>query len=82
MPWMLLTPREAELVKTTVSGDGEHAELLRTIQGKLKMMGCAGEAELDITGAEWVRVQSAARNWRLGYERAFKALIEAGLRHI
>lgn len=78
MPWLLLKPSEEEILRRPVDGDGEHADLLRALQARIVHPGY--DAELTISGSEWVRVQAAARNWRLGYERQFKALIAAGAR--
>lgn len=76
--WLYLQPRETGLlVDTPVNGEGENADLLRTIQGKVNRV----RNELTLTGSEVVRVKAAARNWRLGYERQFKALVEAIGRH-
>ena len=72
-------PREVDLVmRGTLNGEGEHTELLRTIRGKLN----PHTGDLELTGAEFLRVQVAARNWRLGHERAFKAIMEAAVRHV
>lgn len=78
MPWMLLEPRELEQIMRPVSGDGEHADLLRLIQGKVDPK----YKELRISGAEAIRVRSAANNWQLGHERAFQALVAAMDRHV
>lgn len=77
--WLLLTPREDALVQTRADGDGPNAKLLRLIQGKVVRHG--NDAELTLSSDEWARVQRAASNWKMGYERSFKAIIEAGLRH-
>lgn len=78
--WMMLTPRELErvCVRVPAAALGEHADLLRTIQAKIDKI----RGELTLTGAEWLRVQAAARNWRLGYERAFQAITTAAARHV
>lgn len=81
--WVLLTPREHETIAAYRVPDdaiGEHAELLRQIQRKVQTKGL--DAEVALTGAEVTRVRAAARNWRLGYERAFKALQAAVDRHV
>lgn len=76
--WLYLQPRETGLlVDTPVNGEGENADLLRTIQAKVDRV----RNELTLTGSEVVRVKTAARNWRLGFERQFKALVAAIGRH-
>lgn len=74
--WLLLTPSEVERVCRPLGGDGEHADLLRTLCGRLNRI----TGELTLSGAEWVRVRAAVRNWRLGGEQQFKALEAAFLR--
>lgn len=76
--WLYLLPKETELILRPVAGTGEHADLLRTIQGKVDKV----KNDVILTGAEVIRVRAAARNWRLGYEKQFKALDSAVNRHI
>lgn len=78
MKWMMLMPREVEIVTRPITGDSEHATLLRSIVAKLNK----ASGDLTLTSVELARVQAAAVNWRGGYERQFKALIEASLRHL
>lgn len=75
--WLLLTPREVDLVTRPLGGDGENAELLRTIAAKVDKI----SGELTLTGAELERARSARRNYRLGGERQLTALLEAADRH-
>jgi len=76
--WIYLQPRETGLlVDTPVNGEGENADLLRTIQAKVNRV----RNELTLTGAEVIRVRTAQRNWRLGYEKQFTALAKAINRH-
>lgn len=71
--WLMLSPREVEMVSRPIRGEGDHAELLRTIRAKLNTF----TGDLTLTGAEWVRVQSAIKHWQLGGEMQFKALLAA-----
>jgi len=71
---LTLSPAQVDVVKRAVpSGEGEHATLLRSIQQQLNVI----TGEITLPASDWLRVQTAARNWRLGYERQFKALLEA-----
>lgn len=78
MKWMLLMPREVEVLMRPITGDSEHATLLRSIVAKLNK----ATGDLTLTAPEMARVQAAAANWRAGYEKQFKTLIEASLRHL
>lgn len=71
---LILNPAEIDIVqRATPSGEGEHAELLRKIQEGLDVI----TGELTLPASDWLRIQKAATNWRLGYERQFKALTRA-----
>jgi hypothetical protein len=75
MAWMLLTPREVELVQRPATGEGGHAVLLRLIQRKLEASG-----ELNLEDRELEAVRMCARNWRHGYEPQFRAILAAAHR--
>lgn len=71
--FLCLMPREVELVMRPLGGDGINAQLLKTVQGKLN----AVNGEIDMTDSELRQVRAAAKHWRGGGERQFKALLEA-----
>lgn len=75
--WILLMPREIELLERPIHGTGAHADLLRGITAKLNWM----TGDLDLTGAEVLQIKVAAKHWQLGYEQQFRALLKAMERH-
>lgn len=78
--WMQLTQREAEQVRLGSARPGTiNLTVLVMLQGRLQMRGVAGE--LELTERELRDVQTAARRWQWGGERAFKAVLSAADRH-
>lgn len=77
MTWMILTPRELELLQRDVwhADARTNSDLLRTIQKRIK-----GE-ELELTGAEIEMVKKAAKNWRGGWQQQMQAVLSAAERH-
>lgn len=77
MKYLYLTPRETELIMRPANGSGDNRALLEEIQRKVDVP----RNELDLTGAQEVRLHSALRNWRLGCERQLRAVADAAGRH-
>ena len=77
MKYLYLTPRETELVMRPANGSGDNKALLEELQKKVDV----ARNELDLTGAQEVRLWSALRNWRLGCERQLRAVADAARRH-
>ncbi len=76
MPWMLLTPREADQVaKATARGD--NLKVLEEVRHGLNKL----TGDLEISARVLTLVRMAHRQWRLGGEKAFKAVLEAAGRH-
>ena len=75
--WVMLTPREVELVFRPVSATGQNALVLQEVQ--LCTNKVSGEANFPPSLV--VRIRGAARNWQGGYEAALKALCDAIDRH-
>ncbi len=80
MTWMMLMPREIDLlmrpiVAIDLADDNENAALVHLIQGRI-----VGE-ELELTDDEMARVHAASLNFRLGYVRQLKAVLQAAERY-
>jgi hypothetical protein len=71
--WVMLTPRETELVSRATSGQGQNAEVLEAVKYLLDPI--SGEIEIPDDLAE--RIRGAARNWAGGYEDRLKVLVKA-----
>lgn len=77
MKWMMLTPREVELVKRPVVGTVPGAVALREVQALIRPDG-----EVSIPDELWTRIRLAAVYWvRGGYGPTLKALLAAADRH-
>jgi len=74
--WILLTPREVELLERRVTG-GDNAAIMRTVQTRIDRV----TGELTLSDDEMEMVRAGARDWRGGYEKQFKALLAAADRH-
>lgn len=77
MTWLLLTAKEtSDLAMRVGPGDTPQKQLLRTLQGRVKANG-----ELELTRVELMCAKTFARDYRSGYDRAFKAIAQAADRH-
>jgi hypothetical protein len=76
MKFIILTPREYELVMRPVTGTGANASTLLDVQAILRPDG-----EIQIPPSLWGRIEQAAKFWKGGHEAAFKALLAASDRH-
>lgn len=79
MAWMLLMPREVELLMRPLRDDddgNDNTRILRELQGQVD----AVRGDLDLTDGQLERLQRAAHNWRGGYENRLKSLLSAAER--
>jgi hypothetical protein len=74
--WMLLTPREVELIMRPVGG-GDNAAIVRTVQGLINVR----TGDLELPNDLFALVTAASRDYRGGYEAALKAIVAAAERH-
>lgn len=74
--WMLLTPREVEIVMRPLRG-GANAALVARLQAKLDAL----KGDLELTDYEIAQVYRARQNWRDGYEHQLQAVLDAMARH-
>lgn len=80
MLWMMLTPREAEAITTAaLPAETENGRILALLKGRLKTRGL--DSEIELSGRELIDVQLAAKRWREGGEKAFRAVLQAAERH-
>ena len=77
MMWMMLNPREIELVRKRVDGETANANIMRIVQQKLDPT----TGELELTEGELNEVQTCSRAWSDGYEKELKAILSAADRH-
>ena len=78
--WMILTPREAELIdKPTLIGQTEQAELLRRIRAGVTRG--AIDAELTVADGDVNKCTVYAGHYRSPYAKAFAAVVTAAARH-
>ena len=76
MKWMILNPREYELVMRPVVGIGPNQTALREVQARLRPDG-----ELQMPETLFEAVKESARFWKGGYEKPLKAVLQAAERH-
>jgi len=75
---LYLTPRETDyIMRPATNGSGDNRALLEELQRTVN----AVRHEMDITGAQRVRLQVALRNYRLGCEQQLRHVASAVLRH-
>lgn len=75
--YLYLTPRETDYIMRKANGSGDNKALLEELQRKVDV----ARNELEISGAQRVRLQAALRNWRLGCEQQLKHVASAVLRY-
>jgi hypothetical protein len=74
--WMVLMPRELEVIKRPIPGDDEACKLLREIQGRIDSRG-----EVTLPNGVLVRCGAFAGKWRHPTAPAFGMLLKASERH-
>lgn len=77
MTWMMLSPREVSILDEPIHGDGPNAALLRSIVLKLNRI----SGDLQLTPTEVMQIRAAARNYKFGYEKQLRVLLQAAERH-
>lgn len=78
MKWMLLTPREVELIRRhPARGDNANHIIMRKVQGAIDYT----TGELELSETELNEVRSRSRCWRDGYEKELRAILAAADRH-
>ena len=82
MHWMILSPREEELIMRPVpeGADTYNAHTLRMVQQRVTRQG-SQSPELELSEVEFQRVKRARRDWKGGYEKALQAVLDAAARH-
>jgi hypothetical protein len=73
--WMILTPRQAELIECQTPRATDNGALLASI--KTKLVRGALDVELTLSDHELNQVKAAARNWKGGHSEAFKGILNA-----
>jgi hypothetical protein len=78
MPWMLLTPREADEVMRARATPGSPSQrILTVLQHNLDQI----TGDLDITPDELDQVRQLAGCWQCGGTKGLKAVLAAADRH-
>lgn len=80
--WMLLTPREEELLMRPLpeSDKRYNADTVRMLQTQVRGAGTLSP-ELELTEVELQRVKRCRRDWKGGHEKALQAVLDALARH-
>lgn len=80
--WMLLTPREEELLMRPVPDKDKryNADTVRMLQVRVQGAGTLSP-ELELTEPELQRVKRSRRDWKGGHEKPLQAVLDALARH-